>query len=261
MNKLWCIRGRKDCKLWFDLPAHIHPLYTVHYPPPMAPFIGLIDPCVPRVTRISLSPSVPPSFSFFLPLSLRLLRPSIIHEVQRPGESERVRLHAKTVEESDKKGGNREGQRKQTHLLTLKSCVSARWLDGRLCEEREERTDKRGRSGARFSFFLCSLSYHSQVHIHLYWWAEFSRRSTLWRKERGRRQSGKAVTVKTKQKGLSSPFEMYRFVLKENIEHENYNYLWRRNLKCYAGDISVLQQNQISLFKSTLKLTALVHRH
>lgn len=120
-----------------------------------------------------------PHFLYFLlPLSLCLLPPSIIHEVQR-----QERVWATSCRNSGRKPQDGRGG-EQRPLETLLSCLSARWYDGRLCGEEGEL--KGGAWVCFVFFFFSSLSYHSKVHSHLFQWAELSRRSTLWIEKRGK---------------------------------------------------------------------------
>lgn len=65
-------------------------------------------------------------------------------------------LLADTVEGSNKKGGKGGDKEGRDTYKTLLSCVSARWFDGRLCEEREERGEE-WRLVYFFLFFLFPL--------------------------------------------------------------------------------------------------------
>lgn len=124
MNKLWCIWGRKKCILLI-LPVHI--LCTL-YISPLALFIGPSPVCSP-CHNIFFSPS----FSFLLFHSPLSFNNTLGAET---GESE-----LDFMPKSWKKATRRERkgeQRKQGHLETLLSCISARWFDGRLCEEEGE---------------------------------------------------------------------------------------------------------------------------
>lgn len=125
MNKLWCIWVRKDCKLLYVLPSLL--LYAVHFPQLCS--VG-IAPLLP-VSGIS-------SFPFSLPPSLCLLHPSIMHDVQRQeGVSETSRQNSGRKQQEGMGG-------RTTRAETSLSCLSAGWFDGRPCEERGEKTNKRG---------------------------------------------------------------------------------------------------------------------
>lgn len=134
MNKLWCIGGRKDCKLTSLYTSSVHCTLT-----PRAPFTGpspVRSPC-----RRIVFPS--PSSSLFLLYSACSRRPA------RPS--------AETEEESNMRGGKGKlsGQR---HLETRLSCSSARWFDGRLCGEEGEDSWRVG-----CLFFFSSSSLPSQI--------------------------------------------------------------------------------------------------
>lgn len=133
---------------------------------------------VTRPWRVSF-----PSLPAFLPLSLCLLLPLIIHEMQSQ-ESERERVSScwntgTNPQESWKRRGVKRGWKR---LKTLLSCWSARWLDGRLCGEEGEDSWR-----GRLVFPSSSLHCHVQVRTGELSWAELSRRSTLRIEGEGKR--------------------------------------------------------------------------
>lgn len=114
----------------FDVESTANSLYTfsLHY----TPLFKCTSSC-----SLCHKTGVFPSLPLFLPLSLRLLLPLIIHEMQSQ-ERERERDFMLKHLKKSTKGGKGGGQRGRRGLKTLLSCRSARWLDGRL--ERKERT-------------------------------------------------------------------------------------------------------------------------